>query len=416
MYKIFIHLCIAFLLCHPTLLYGQFHRCGTNEARLERKNWQEKKEQVAQTIQNYLDKKKIEQRSEITIPVVVHIVWNQEVENISEDQILSQIAVLNKDFQAMNIENGSVPSEFQILVADTGIEFCLAQEDERGRETTGIVRTFTREQGVAGNDALIKNGSFGGSDAWDTQRFLNIWVGRRNDGILGEATMPGEAEDWEDGIVVDYRAFGNIETALDNEPYNLGRTLTHEVGHYLGLQHLWGENFDNSSCEGDDGLSDTPFQAETYNQKCPNTSIHTCQSSDMYMNFMNYTNDACMSMFTIQQSERMLATLNTIRKDLVGNSACEMVNSVNHLLPENIVSISPNPAIDQIHIQLHDFHQPLFAELYNALGQSIHKFKIAPRTTYLLDVQAYSSGIYYLRLHNEYQYVTKPILLGMRMK
>ncbi|MEM6698979.1 MAG: M43 family zinc metalloprotease [Bacteroidota bacterium] len=403
---------IIISLCTPTLLHGQFHRCGTDEAHFGHSGWQEKKVQIEQVLQNYLIQNKIEQRSKITIPVVVHIVWNQEIENISEDQILSQIAVLNQDFRAMNVENANVPAEFRAIVADTGIEFCLAREDERGRETNGIVRTFTRELGVASNDALIKDGRFGGSDAWDTQRFLNIWVGKRNDGILGEATMPGEAEDWEDGIVIDYRAFGSIGTALENIPYNLGRTLTHEVGHYLGLNHPWGSNFDNSSCEGDDGLSDTPIQAETYNQKCPNAPIRTCQSSDMYMNFMNYTDDACMSLFTIQQSERMLAVLNTLRKNLLENNICEMVNQVDHLLNENIVSIAPNPANDQVQIQLHDFHQALSAELYNALGQRISTFKIIPRTTYLLDVQAYSSGIYYLRLYNEYQHITKPILLN----
>jgi len=410
--KNFIIIYILFLFCSPTLLSGQFHRCGTNEAHLERTNWLRKKAQTELTIQNYLARNTIEQRSNITIPVVVHIVWNQEEENISDEQILSQIAVLNQDFRAMNIENSNVPPEFKALVADTGIEFCLAKEDERGRATTGIVRTFTREQGVAGNDALLKNSSFGGSDAWDAERFLNIWVGRRNDGLLGEATMPGEAEDWEDGIVIDYRAFGNMGAALENEPYNLGRTLTHEVGHYLGLQHLWGKSFDNSSCEGDDGLTDTPIQAESYNQKCPSGQVRTCQSLDMYMNFMNYTADACMSLFTLQQGERMSAVLNTIRKDLTANTVCEMVNQVDFPLSESTVSITPNPAITEVNIQLHNYRQTLSAELYNALGQCVEKIKITPRAMYLLDVQTYSSGIYYLRLYNETQYITRPIVIN----
>ncbi|MEL6943331.1 MAG: zinc metalloprotease, partial [Bacteroidota bacterium] len=335
------------LLCSPTLLWGQFHRCGTNQVHFRPSNWEERKSQAEEIIQKFLSQKHIEQRSKITIPVVIHIVWNQEEENISDEQILSQIDILNQDFRAMNTEIMSIPREFEALAADTEIEFCLTRQDERGRETTGIVRTFTREQGVAGNNALIKNGSFGGSDAWDTERFLNIWVGRRNDGILGTATMPGEAEDWEDGIVIDYRAFGNIGTALGNEPYNLGRTLTHEVGHYLGLQHLWGESFNNDSCEGDDGISDTPVQATTYNQECPSEPTRTCQSSDMYMNFMNYTNDACMSLFTIQQSERMIAVLNTIRSELSNNQPCEIVNQVEVSLSEDMIHISPNPVSKQ---------------------------------------------------------------------
>ncbi|MEM8524102.1 MAG: M43 family zinc metalloprotease [Bacteroidota bacterium] len=397
-------------LCLPIFSSGQFHRCGTREASLKRTNWQIN--QTEQIIQDYLSQNKAEARSDITIPVVIHIVWNQEEENISDEQILSQIEVLNEDFQAMNVEQTTIPAEFKNLVANTGIKFCLAKKDERGRASTGILRTFTREVSVADNDALLKNSSFGGSDAWDTKRFLNIWVGRRNSGILGEATMPGEAEDWEDGIVIDYRALGTMGTALENEPYNLGRTLTHEVGHYLGLKHLWGESFDNSSCEGDDGLSDTPFQAESYNQKCPNGQVRTCQSLDMYMNFMNYTDDACMSLFTVQQSERMLAVLNTVRKELIENTVCEMVNSTDYSLSENTVILSPNPATEQVYIQLQNYPQPLSAAFYNALGQCLKKTKITPGTTYLLDVQNYSSGIYYLRLHNENQHITKSIFIN----
>ena len=344
----------------------------------------------------------------------MHIVWNQAEENISNEQVLSQIEVLNEDFRAKNQQFSSIPQEFKSIAADTEIEFCLAQFDERNRPTTGITRTFTREIAIANNQALIKNGTFGGVDAWDTKRFFNIWVGARDDNILGEATMPGEAEEEEDGIVIDYRAFGILGTVLDNDPYVLGRTLTHEVGHYLGLQHPWGEGFNNDACTNDDGIEDTPIQSFTYTNECPNGPQFSCNSSDMYMNFMNYTNDACMSMFTIQQKERMLAVLQSIRSEVLENVAatCEDIDTSTPQLLKDQVLISPNPAHDKVHIFLSKTNQKLITiQIYNALGQEMKSFKLQNQQEYLLSLENFSNGIYYLHFIEDTQQFIKSIVV-----
>ncbi|MEM9885290.1 MAG: M43 family zinc metalloprotease [Bacteroidota bacterium] len=395
-------------------LSAQLHRCATNEVRARHPVWIENQRFVEQQIKEALKQKTIENRTVLKIPVVVHVVWNQAEENISDEQILSQIEVLNTDFRARNTEFSDIPAAFRSVAADTEIEFCLAQLDARGRSTNGITRTFTNEIAIANNQALIKNGALGGADAWDSQRFLNIWVGLRDDNILGEATLPGEASAEEDGIVMDYRAFGTIGTVAGNEPYILGRTLTHEVGHYLGLQHLWGSAFDNASCQNDDGISDTPLQQSTYSDQCPNQAQRSCSSLDMYMNFMNFTDDACMSMFSLGQKERMLAVLQSIRANLVNNveATCKGMNTSTNNLQLHQIQISPNPTQDVLRIVLPD-HLATKTSLciYNVLGQKIHHAQILNQREYLLSLASFASGIYYLHFHRGEQHLTKTVVL-----
>ena len=242
-----------------------------------------------------------------TIPTVIHIVYKNDLQNISDSQILSQLQVLNEDFRRSNIDAIHTASEFLPIAADTEIEFCLASIDPLGLPTTGITRTLTTT--AFGVNDKIKYTAMGGKDIWDATNYLNIWVGEIEDGILGYAQFPG-AHPLTDGVVIDYRYFGTIGTAT--APFNLGRTTTHEVGHWLNLFHIWGDG----NCNLDDGVADTPLagQPNYTNPPCTALGPNSCIAAtndlpDMFQNYMDYSADACMNLFTLGQKARMRAML-----------------------------------------------------------------------------------------------------------
>lgn len=251
----------------------------------------------------------------VTIPVVMHIVYNTASQNISDAQINSQIAILNEDFRKLNADVALVPSVFSGLAADCEIQFCLAQRDPAGNATNGIVRKSTTVSSFSSNDNIKRNAN-GGDDAWDASKYLNIWVGNLSGGLLGYAQFPGGAAAT-DGVVILYTACGN--TGVAAAPFNKGRTATHEIGHWLNLRHIWGD----ATC-GNDQVADTPTQ-QTSNFGCPNFPHVTCSNGpngDMWMNYMDYTDDACMYMFSAGQKSRMLASLNTTRVSLLTSLGC----------------------------------------------------------------------------------------------
>lgn len=237
----------------------------------------------------------------IKIPVVVHVLYSNDVQNISEEQIKTQIDALNRDFARKNADTVNTPDRFKPYAASIPIQFQLATADPKGRATNGIVRKKTSVR-YWGMDDKIKFNSQGGDDAWDSRYYLNFWVGDLST-LLGYSSVPGAPAE-KDGIVVNYTSFGTINVT---GPYNLGRTVVHEVGHWLGLKHVWGDSY----C-GDDLVDDTPKQGN-FTAGCPNTFRSSCSNGtmgDMYMNYMDYTNDACMNLFTNGQKQRMLALFN----------------------------------------------------------------------------------------------------------
>ncbi|WP_165903737.1 GEVED domain-containing protein [Hymenobacter gummosus] len=236
----------------------------------------------------------------VTIPVVVHVLYNTAAQNISDAQIASQIAVLNEDFRKLNADRTSVPSAFAGLAADANIEFVLAKRTPSGAATTGIQRKQTTKTSW-GTDDQMKSASTGGLDAWNSSKYLNLWVCNLSGGVLGYAQFPGGPAAT-DGVVILTTAFGRGGSAVS--PFNLGRTGTHEVGHWLNLRHIWGD----ANC-GNDLVSDTPTQ-QTSNYGCPSFPKRTCGNTtngDMFMNYMDYTDDRCMYMFSVGQSTRMNA-------------------------------------------------------------------------------------------------------------
>ena len=245
------------------------------------------------------------------IPVVVHVVWNKEEENISDAQIQSQIDVLNKDFRKSNPDISQVPDVWSNLTADFGIEFFLATKDPDGNPTTGITRTQTSKVSFNVESNEVKFGATGGKDAWPSDRYLNMWVchqikNRIGLRILGYAQFPGGPAET-DGVVIVDTSFGTTGTA--RPPYDGGRTATHEIGHWLNLYHIWGD--DGTGCFGSDEVDDTPNQASenfgvpTY----PHISCNNRPHGDMFMNYMDYVDDRCMVMFTQGQAVRVSACL-----------------------------------------------------------------------------------------------------------
>jgi hypothetical protein len=243
----------------------------------------------------------------------VHVVHREKRENISDAQVKSQIAALNKDYRAKNADKSKVPAVWKSLVTDAKIEFQLATKDPRGNPTSGITRTATTVASFRPDDT-VKSKKTGGVDPWPTDRYLNIWVCTLGDSLLGYAQFPGGPAKT-DGVVILNTAFGTNGTAA--APFNKGRTATHEVGHFLNLRHIWG---DRNDCSGDDFVADTPKARESNagKPKFPHVTCGNGPNGDMFMNYMDYVDDDAMFMFTHAQVARMNAALAGPRKKLAG--------------------------------------------------------------------------------------------------
>jgi hypothetical protein len=245
---------------------------------------------------------KIATKAVVTVKVVVNVVYKTDEQNVSDAQIKSQIAVMNRDFTAKNIDRSKVPAVWKGLVTDAKICFTLSK----------VTRTKTSVESFDANDA-VKRASSGGIAPMEPKKYLNLWVCALGGGLLGYAQFPGGPAAT-DGVVINYRAFGTNGTA--QAPFNLGRTATHEVGHYFNLRHIWG---DTEDCSGSDMVADTPNCAGPNFGKPPFPTI-TCNNGpngDMFVNYMDYVDDVAMFMFTAQQVTRMRTTLEGPRSGLM---------------------------------------------------------------------------------------------------
>jgi hypothetical protein len=237
----------------------------------------------------------------VRIKTVVNVVYNTAEQNISDAQINSQIAALNKDYRANNPDRNQTPTPWKGFVSDMRLEFTLVK----------VTRTQTTENTFTYDDG-VKKSSTGGIAPFEPKTHLNLWVCSLGGGLLGYAQFPG-GPPATDGVVINYRAFGTSGTA--QAPFDKGRTATHEIGHYFNLRHIWG---DTPDCSGTDMVADTPNCAGP-NYGTPTWPQITCNNGpngDMFMNYMDYTDDAAMFMFTPQQVLRMRTALDTARSDL----------------------------------------------------------------------------------------------------
>lgn len=323
MKKLFTTLSISFALTISAIAQTEEanHTCGTHHS------WLEMCQQNPGLMQQQYDfeaqARAIEERlsgfpkegNKIIIPVVVHVLHTGGTENISRNQILDQITTLNRDFQGLNTDTANIPLPLRVLRGKMNIEFRLAKKDPMGNCTDGIVRVFTTKTEGANNQNGAKQTSY-----WNSFNYFNIWVVRtigmsiQGAGtVLGYAQFPSSGDFAQlastDGVVVIHNYFGSTGTAQGRR----GRTLTHEVGHWLGLRHIWGD----ADC-GDDGIDDTPVASAPNYGICWNNfpyNVGVCVPAEvnpigeMFMNYMDYSDDNCMAMFSKGQTLRMTRTL-----------------------------------------------------------------------------------------------------------
>lgn len=339
----------------------------------------------------------------VTIPVVVHVLYKNTAQNISDAQIASQIAVLNNDFRKLNADfNTVVPAAFQPMASDLELAFCMATKDPDGNATTGIER-----KSVASNFNYNDNYYLAsGLTVWDPTKYLNIWVGDMADDYLGWAYLPDAAGTPFDGLAIGYKYFGTIGSAT--APYNKGRTATHEIGHYFGLLHPWGE--DDSLCgtsDNDDGCADTPAtNAPYFGSPVFPTNTYACTPSangSMFMNYMDYVNDNKMAMFSNDQKTITGNTMSGPRASLLNSNACSSTLGVNEVDRGSSINIFPNPTTQYISIA-----SPLVkineVEIFSSDGRLAKKVFIKNETD-KIDVKDFANGVYYIRTYSDKQFI-----------
>jgi hypothetical protein len=356
----------------------------------------------------------------LTIPVVVHVLYRNPNQNITDAQIYSQMDILNRDYRRLNPDTSNTPAMFDSIAADLEVEFCLAATDPQGNPTTGITRTSTGGGQLFGlfspffEDA--KYDSLGGHDAWPADQYLNIWVCEMFPGLLGYAQFPGGLVET-DGVVISYQAFGDMGTIA--APSTLGRTTVHEVGHWMGLYHIWG---DDQDCTGSDSIFDTPNAEAASSSDCQ-SSRNSCSNEDPYwgsfdpndmvQNYMDYSHDSCMNMFTNGQKARMHSFLNTdpVRMALFNSTAgCNTITSA--AVPKGpSFSIHPNPSEGLVDVEfLGSWQTPMTIEVIGTAGNLVHTSQ-AEASSFSLDLSSLASGIYFLRIANEGGVAFKKLIL-----
>ncbi len=342
----------------------------------------------------------------IRIPVVFHVLYHLPGENISDQVIIQQLESLNRDFRRRNADTNNAPSYFRSLGADMQIEFAVAKSDPSGRSTSGINRKYTAINSWMTDDKM-KFASEYGIDAWDSKSYLNIWICNLTD-ALGYSAFPGMLAD-RDGVVLDYRIVGNNG---QHAQYRMGRTAVHEVAHWLNLRHIWGDAF----C-GDDGVDDTPKQM-SYTPGCPTGVRSTCtngSNGDMYMNYMDFTADACMNLFTAGQKQRAqsLFAPGGARNSLLYSKAFNEPLLSQGTLPDFYpkwleARVYPNPASNEINIYFEYDERWLGKELHVIdMSGNVLIRKIINKKIQKIDITRLMPGLYYIRAEKDGEKIIK---------
>ncbi|MDA7803169.1 zinc-dependent metalloprotease [Crocinitomix sp.] len=415
-----------FFICSLTLGFSvfsqDFHRCYTHEAMEHQETITPGYINQVNEVFNRAKEIGTQARSDVyTIPVVVHIVYNTPEENLPDSVIFNQIASLNADFRRLNEDAVNVRDTFNTIVGDTFIEFELAAVDPDGNPTNGITRTSTAVESFLADFETLADGvkytSEGGIDPWDQSRYMNIWVCDMSFFgevfLLGYATPPDGLEHWPegaidglvDGVVMQYQAFGsnnpNPLIAGGSPIEVLGRTTTHEVGHYLGLRHIWGDG----DCSEQDGIDDTPNMVTQSSQDCDivkNTCVDDIADlgdlPDMVENYMDYSAESCQNSFTLGQANMMRAIIENERIDLVEDNPVLGIRNESQEAFE--LSLYPNPTSGIVTVSFQGMDSGTDVIVLSETGQIVQAHNLKGQLS-TITLENLVSGLYFIQVQNE---------------
>lgn len=395
-----------------TLMSSQLHsqaneRCLSSQIRQElryNKNFRKLHAKI-----DSIERVNIQEKSSsiFVIPVVFHIIHRTLSDSLAVSQAISQLDILNQDFRKKNADTTKVEDGFS--KADSRIEFCLARRTPNNEFTIGIEYYKTSIDNIG--DRLANTSAMDSvtqvAPIWDADRYLNIWVCDMGPDLAGYAYPPGSPA-YLDGVVISNLNFG---IGGKNElNFNLGRTATHEVGHWLNLLHPWGPSNANPSCTNGDRVSDTPEQDTIYNG-CPTAPQFSCSSKDMLSNFMGYVYDRCMGNFTQGQSNRMRNAIVASRRDLIFSNGC-LPTSIEENSLSSQISLSPNPSTEKVLLRIPSQinKKLLHIKLYTLKGKNIPVQTKDVNNGYELKTAALPSGIYLLSFEGKDFQLSKKLI------
>ncbi len=404
---------------------AQIQRCGTDDhqAALDQAfpELKAQRELMNQNVDQFIEQNpNYKAGLLVTVPVVFHILYTNATENIPDARIFEQLNVINQDYSRTNVDAANTRAQFVSVAANSQIQFCLAQRTPAGVATNGIVR-------VSYTGAFPNNPNTISTE-WDHTKYLNIYVGNLGGGLLGYANLP-PGSTGNDHVVILYSSVGGPSSPGTFPPYHLGRTITHELGHWFNLQHTFnngcvGLNANNCATQGD-FVCDTPPTANAA-FGCPTNNPNTCTEVspfpppystnmvDMYENYMDYTDDGCMNIFTMGQSTRMNAAITNFRSQLLTSLGCVPVG-INELLDESYVTIAPNPSNGFFEISYSLPAKTMVTLLLtDVLGKQIYRdeFSYPSIAKSTIDISNQPTGIYHLRIETANGYLVKKLVVS----
>ena len=394
----------------PNIIFSQ-SICGTDEYNKPLiENNPKQYESIERAIQNYINGSRFKTTGKIVIPVVFHIIWQDDNENLADSVIHHQVEVLNEAFNATNSDTSILTDTLKNWVGNFEISFELAYLDPEGNPTTGITRRKTQAPHFSYWGNYMKFDSTNGTNAWPTDKYLNFWVCDLYGGLLGYAQFPGGPSET-DGLVLDWQITGNQIypwTYPNLESFAGGRVAVHEVGHWLNLFHPWGNN---GQCSEDHIPETGKQEGPVYpSAQCPDTLISNCEPAERVFvkHYMDYCGNACMVCFTKSQVERGMASLMTNRLSIIENYIPRpTVNTFDE------TKINPTLTKGRLYFEFPEYEGRLDIEIYDIMGRSVWSTNLWGERYYELFLGKNVNGTYIIQLiYNKKSVFSKKIVIN----